>query len=74
MLWVLTQNEKSLMNVKQVVVKGKDIEGVMGRSFFTDWSGVLGKYESNARAKEILKEMVRKIEEGSSLTYSMPKE
>ena len=39
------------------------------------WSKILGKYESNERALEILDEIFTKIEEsnGFSVTYTMPK-
>ncbi|MBM7542168.1 hypothetical protein [Amphibacillus cookii] len=74
MLWIITQNENSLMSVKEVTVKGNYIEGVVGRSFFSEWSKALGKYESSERATEILNEIYMKIEEGkgSSITFTMP--
>lgn len=74
MLWVVTQNKNSLINVKEVTVKGKYIEGVVGRSFFSEWSKALGKYESKDRALEILNEISMKIEEGNcnSATFTMP--
>ncbi|WP_078551979.1 hypothetical protein [Bacillus alkalicellulosilyticus] len=74
MLWILTQNEKSIMNVKEVMVKGKYIEGVINRGSFTEWSKAIGKYESSERATEILHEIFMKIEEGkgNSITYTMP--
>ncbi|SDJ17988.1 hypothetical protein SAMN04488123_1191, partial [Natribacillus halophilus] len=39
-----------------------------------DWTKDLGKYESNARALEILNEIFIKIEEnnGASVTFAMP--
>jgi len=75
MLWVITQNEKSLMNVKEVAVSGKYIEGVIGRGFINEWSKSLGKYESNERAVEVLKEIYMKIEESksNSVSFTMPK-
>lgn len=74
MLWVITQNVNSLINVKEVSVKGKYIQGVIGRSFFTEWSRTLGKYESSERATEILNEIYIKIREGNSsfTTFKMP--
>lgn len=74
MLWVVTQNKSSLMNVKEVTVKGKYVEGIMGRGLFNEWSKALGKYESNERALEILNQIPMKIEEGngSSATFTMP--
>ncbi|WP_342511925.1 hypothetical protein MKY34_15020 [Sporosarcina sp. FSL K6-1522] len=74
MLWVVTQNKNSLMNVKEVTVKGRFIEGVVGRSLFNEWSKALGKYESNERALEIINQISMKIEKGkgSSVTFSMP--
>ncbi|WP_428912132.1 hypothetical protein [Niallia sp. Krafla_26] len=75
MLWIATQDNKSLMNVKEVTVDGKKIEGVIGSDSMNHWSKVLGKYESNERALEILDEIFTKIEENSgiSVAYTMPK-
>ncbi|MEC5423507.1 hypothetical protein QGM71_08360 [Virgibacillus sp. C22-A2] len=74
MLWIATQDNKSLMNVKEVTVDRKKIEGVIGSTSLDHWSKVLGKYESNERALEILNEIFTKIEEnnGISVTYTMP--
>jgi hypothetical protein len=74
MLWIVTQNRSSLINAKEVTVKGKYVEGVMGRGLFNEWSRALGKYESNERALEILKQISKKIEEsnGSSAMFTMP--
>ncbi|WP_353737689.1 hypothetical protein [Cytobacillus firmus] len=33
MLWVKTQNKRSLVNVKEITVKGKAVEGIISRSF-----------------------------------------
>jgi len=76
MLWIATQDDKSLLNVKEVTVDGKKIEGVIGSSSMDHWSKILGKYESNERALEILAEIFTKIEENSGVfvTYTMPKE
>lgn len=76
MLWIATQDNKSLVNVKEVTVNGKKIEGVIGSAFLDQWSKVLGKYESNERALVILGEIFTKIEENSgfSMTYTMPNE
>ncbi|MDV2582414.1 hypothetical protein [Alkalibacillus haloalkaliphilus] len=71
MLWVKSQNNKSLLNVKKVTVKGKYIEGVVGRSFFTEWSKQLGKYESHERALEILQDIQSHIESNYSI-FTMP--
>lgn len=75
MLWIATQNNKSLMNVKEVTVDGKKIEGVIGSAGMDHWGKVLGKYESEERALEILNEIFTKIEENSSISvaYTMPK-
>jgi Tfp pilus assembly ATPase PilU len=75
MLWIATQDKKSLMNVKEVTVDGKKIEGVINRDSMDHWSKVLGKYESNERALEVLDQIFTKIEENSgiSVTYTMPK-
>ncbi|GAA0427627.1 MAG: hypothetical protein ACQEWU_02605 [Bacillota bacterium] len=75
MLWIITQNKQSLMNVKEVTVNGKKIEGIIGSASLDEWSKVLGKYESNERAVEVLDQIVRKLEEsnGISVTFTMPK-
>lgn len=33
MLWVMTQDKRILVNVKEVTVKGKTVEGIISRSF-----------------------------------------
>ncbi|KAA0955003.1 hypothetical protein FQ085_17080 [Planococcus sp. ANT_H30] len=74
MLWILSQNKQSLMNVKDVSVKGKYIQGFVENSFLDQWNKTIGKYESNERAIEILSELFAKIEEspGSAVTFTMP--
>lgn len=74
MLWILSQNQQSMTNVKDVSVKGKHIQGFVENSFLDQWTKVLGKYDSNERAIEILKEIFMKIEEsnGGSVTFTMP--
>ncbi|QKG83672.1 hypothetical protein GXN76_03740 [Kroppenstedtia pulmonis] len=75
MLWIITQNKQSLVNVKEVTVKGKNIEGIIGSASLDEWSKALGKYESKERALEILNEIFTKVEEsnGTSVTFTMPK-
>ncbi|WP_369802877.1 hypothetical protein [Sporosarcina sp. P20a] len=74
MLWILTQNKQSLMNVRDVSVKGKHIVGFIESSLLDQWNKSMGKYESNERAIEILEEIFSRIEEsaGASVTYTMP--
>ncbi|MBO0603475.1 hypothetical protein I2483_17560 [Sporosarcina sp. E16_3] len=76
MLWISTQDKQSLINVKEVTVKGKKIKGFVSGSTLDEWSKDLGKYESNERALEVLNEIFMKIEEnnGVSTTFVMPKE
>lgn len=75
MLWIATQEEKSLVNAKEITVNGKKIEGIISSAALDQWSKVLGKYDSNERALEILKEIFVTIEESSgyTMTYRMPK-
>ncbi|GKU83988.1 hypothetical protein [Niallia sp. NCCP-28] len=75
MLWIATQDDKSLINAKEITVDGKKIEGIISSAAMDRWSKVLGKYESNERALEILNEIFTRIEESSgfSVTYTMPK-
>lgn len=74
MLWIHTQNKTSFLNVREVIVKGKIVEGVIDRSFLSEWSKVLGTYDSNERAVQIVKEIYNKVEEckNSTITFSMP--
>ncbi|AQU80733.1 MULTISPECIES: hypothetical protein [Planococcus] len=74
MLWILSQNKQSLMNVKDVSVKGKYIQGFVENSFLDQWNKTIGKYESNERAIEILSELFAKIEESpdAAVTFTMP--
>ena len=73
-LWIATQDDKSLVNAKEITVDGKKIEGVIGSTTMDHWSKVLGKYETKERAMEVLKEIFMKIEEshGTFVTYTMP--
>lgn len=75
MLWIATQDEKSLVNAKEITVNGKKIEGVLGSASLDHWSKTLGKYETNERALEVLKDIFTKLEESQSIsvTYTMPK-
>ena len=43
MLWIATQDNKSLMNVKEVTVDGKKIQGVISSTSLDHWSKVMGK-------------------------------
>lgn len=74
MLWIATQDDKSLINAKEITVNGKKIEGVMGSASMDHWSKNLGKYESHERALEVRNEILTKIEESKSffVTYIMP--
>lgn len=74
MLWILTQNKQSMMNVKDVSVKGKHIVGFVENSFLDQWNKIMGKYESNERALEVLTEIFAKIDksDGATVTFTMP--
>ena len=74
MLWILTQSKQSLMNVKDVSVKGKHIVGFVENSFLDQWNKSMGKYESNERALEVLAEIFSKIDksDGAAVTFTMP--
>lgn len=76
MLWISTQDKQSLINVKEVTIKGRKLKGFVSGSTLDEWSKDLGKYESNERASEILNEIFEKIEGGSGnyLTFTMPEE
>ncbi len=72
MLLILTQNQQTIIHVQEVSVSGKKIEGMILGS--TAWAKLLGKYESNERAAEILQDMMKTIEEhpNATMTYRMP--
>lgn len=74
MLWIRTQDKKSVLNVKEVTVDKKKIVGVIGTASLDDWSKVLGKYESDERTFEILDEIFTKIADhtNGSITFTMP--
>ncbi|WP_270181925.1 hypothetical protein [Alkalihalobacillus sp. CinArs1] len=63
MIWVMTQNLESFVNVKEITVKDNMIEGVIERRFFIEWKKTLGTFESNERALEVLKELYNGIDE-----------
>jgi hypothetical protein len=73
-LWVMTQVKRSLVNVKEVTVKGKTVEGITSRSFFVYWSRVLGEYDTQERALEVVEQIHKKLEheEYGSTAFSMP--
>jgi len=74
MLWITTQDRRSVINVKEVTVNGKKIKGIVNSTTLDEWSKDLGKYESTERAVEILHEIFMKMEEntGPSVTFAMP--
>lgn len=76
MLWILTQNKQDLMNVKSVAAKGKHVEGFVENSLLDQWNKVMGKYESNDRALEVLTEIFAKIDQsdGAAVTSTMPEQ
>ncbi|WP_110929585.1 hypothetical protein [Bacillus massiliglaciei] len=74
MIWIITQDKQSLMHVREVTVNGKKIEGSIGSGAVDEWGKVLGKYDSNDRALEVLNEIFLKIEASShtNVTFTMP--
>ena len=72
MLWIFTQNQQSFVNVHEVTVSGKKIEGMIAGS--DTWVKTLGKYDSNDRASEILQDIVKAIEanQDATVAYRMP--
>lgn len=66
MLWVKTQNKRSLVNVKEITDKGKAVEGIISRSFFVYWSRVLGEYDSHVSAMEVVEQIHKKLEHGGN--------
>lgn len=76
MLWIVSQDRKSVINPREVTADGKKVKGIVGTKVRYDWSKNLGKYESEERALEVLNEIFMKIEEstGASVTFAMPEE
>ncbi len=79
MLWIITQDKNNLLNVKEIRIRktanGTNIEGIVSRSLLVFWDRVLGKYDSNERALEVIKEIYEKLEKDKSITttFTMPK-
>ncbi|MCZ2260822.1 hypothetical protein [Sporosarcina sp. G11-34] len=75
MLWIKTQDKHRLINVSGVIVRGKKVVGIIGSGILDGLdNNVLGKYETNDRALELLNEILTKIQEstGVSVTFVMP--
>lgn len=74
MLWILSQDDKSIMNVKELSIDGKKIEGVIGNASLDHWGKTVGKYETKDRAFEVLQDIFKKVESSDSkiVTYTMP--
>lgn len=72
---VLTQDKKSLVNVKEVTVENDVVISSVSKSFSSEWHQYLGNYESEERALEILQKIVAEIADGSGLSviFSMTK-
>lgn len=82
MISILNQNRYIVINFNnfQVLTTGEHIKNSDGEKeycitaiFFPEHEIVLGYYETEERAKEILADIYSKISEGK-LTYKMPKE
>lgn len=57
-IWILTQNENEFLEVKDIFInrgESSQIFGSLGNKI--DDYTLLGKYSSNARAKEVLKDI-----------------
>ncbi|MDQ0481832.1 hypothetical protein [Guptibacillus hwajinpoensis] len=74
MVWIMTQDKKSLLNVKEISIRGKSIEGVVERRFFIEWKKTLATYETQERAMEVLEEIHKKIYEANDIItiFHMP--
>lgn len=74
MLWILTQDKKSLIQVKEVTVQNKVIMAVISKSLWTEWTKFLGNFETHERALEVVHEIVTTMGEnnGTACTYIMP--
>lgn len=74
MVWILTQNRHSFINVKDISVKGRSIVGFIENNFMDQWTKIIGKYESDGRALEVLNEIFIKVESsnGFNVTFTMP--
>ncbi len=74
MVWIRTQDQRNLLHVDQIVLRGKKIQGVIQRHPMKEWSETVGKYDSNERAEEVLDKIYRKIEASTRpvVSFSMP--
>lgn len=76
MLWILTQDKKSLVNVKEIkcTENGKSIVGMVEKMSVGEWSEFLGVYESQERALEVINDIFKRIDANNrfSVTYTMP--
>ncbi|MBR7553987.1 hypothetical protein ACFFJI_04255 [Allobacillus sp. GCM10007491] len=74
MIWIKAQNGESLLQVNQLLMKGKKIEGIIHWHPMQKWSEIVGKYESAERAQEVLDDIFCTMEEskGHFVTYTMP--
>ncbi|MEH6989689.1 hypothetical protein [Cytobacillus firmus] len=70
----MTQDKRSLVNVKEVTVKGKTVEGIIGRSFFVYCLECQGEYDTHERTLEVVEQIHKKLEneEYGSTAYTMP--
>lgn len=75
MLWIITQDKQSVINVKEVMVSGKKIQGI-GDAAINEWGKLLGKYDSKERAESILEEIYSTIAQSDrlSVTFAMPRD
>ncbi|MFB9973969.1 hypothetical protein FPQ10_06840 [Allobacillus sp. SKP2-8] len=76
MIWVKAQDQDSLLQVNQLLIKGKKIEGIIQWHPLQKWSEIVGKYDSEERAQAVLDDIFRVVEEsnGHFVTYTMPEQ
>lgn len=74
MIWILTQDQKSFVRVKEVYAKENGVIGMMNKGFLANWGKYLGNYETDKRALAVVQDIFKKIEESNdiSVTYQMP--
>lgn len=70
-MWVREQDGKGFVQVRQVYLSGASVIGRVDQAAFKDWIVVLGLYEDEVRALEVVEDMFEKIAAGE-LVYWMP--
>ncbi|OWZ82910.1 hypothetical protein [Natranaerobius trueperi] len=72
MVWVRSQDKRSLMNVQEFRVEGKRILGIAGYGSISEWVIVLGIYKTPKQSREVLDVIQIKIADKKQKIINMP--